>query len=106
MEDEVVLITKTTGQDEDGFEANKVKRTEIFGEVRETTRNEYYKALAEGIRAVKAVRVHKDDYEDAIILSNEKSVCPEEAKINGTTYRIERAYSVEDDIVELTCSEV
>lgn len=106
MDDEVTLIAEFNWKDEDGFDVPEKHYSDIFGEAHSTVRNEFYKALSEGIHATKSVKIFKDDFEGSAVMVRNLKIYPKKLQIGETIYKIERMFDVEDDMIELTCSEV
>ena len=96
LTDTIRLITQTKEPDADGYptitEASiKVKCDSGVG----VTRSEFYDACKAGIQLSAAFELWACDYAGQILLEH-----------NGKRYRVERAFPIEREIVQLNCSEV
>lgn len=109
MNDVISLVTvlKKT-KDADGFDIEEnVKNLEVFAEIQSVKRDEYYKAVAAGVKVDMVVVVNEDDYNQNIVLEDGKKKSPSKVIIENVPYRIYRSYrKPEKRTYELTLQEV
>ncbi len=89
---ELVFITRELVKGH--YEPAESKKT-VFAEVKSPTRSEFYQAYQSGMKASAVFKVYTAECKGAEFVIH-----------NGTRYKIERAYMVDVDRTELTCSEV
>lgn len=94
--DEITLIAVKRSVDADGYvTAETESSTYVFADVMSIRRSEFYESLRSGVRMAIAFKVRICDY------NNEERV-----KYNGKTYKVERTYTSDGEMIELNCSEM
>lgn len=93
--DAVNLISQTKTIDNDGYPilVDTVKR--VCADCRSVRRMEYYEAVKNGLNLALSVRLRLCEYNGERLLA-----------FNGKEYRVERTYSDNKEVIELSCSEV
>lgn len=90
------LIKRTPkGSDDNGTPVYTENRRELFAEIVGTKRSEFYAGLSAGMRPEKTVKIYEFEYD------NEKII-----ELDGKRYQIVRTYPVEDERLELICSDI
>lgn len=113
MNDELIELVTVLGseENENGFQTEeRVKKVEVFVEVRSVGCKEYYEAVRSGRQASIIFVVDPDDFslsEHEIIVGGEtKKVRASKVIYDGITYLICRTYRNSSGRLEMTCREV
>ena len=96
MKNELVTLLKTKDVlDADGYKVGTeiIKQNEVFAEEKSITREEYFKAMQSGVKAVISFCVNRDEYdgEDTLLYG-------------GNEYYIYRTFAKDVYDIELMCS--
>ena len=96
--DIITLIAIAQGKDADGFPTEVEIPHEVYANKKSVTRSEFYSSMQTGIKATALFETHLCDYEECespTILNHE-----------GKRYKVERTYTKDNEIIELTCSDL
>lgn len=80
--------------DANGYERHEEVRTDVFADVRNVRRTEFYEAMRAGLQASKAITIRECDYAEQKEIEHE-----------GKRYAIVRTYSTDGEWLEITCAE-
>lgn len=101
------LITVTTEKNSNGFPVNSETPYEVYVRRKSVNRSEFYQSMQAGITATVIFSMCLPDYEEAIIVDADgMKHKPSKIDCDGDTFNIIRAYSKDDDTIELTCSDL
>ena len=113
MKNEVITLVTVldSKEDADGFRTEeKIKKVEVFADIKSVGRMEYYEAARSGVQASIIFVVDEDDFKlsEHKVSVNEKNKMVKASKIihNDTTYMIHRTFVKNHRLMEITCSEV
>lgn len=92
---ELILINETYVEDDIGNQIPGETETSILCKLKSITRNEFYNAVASGLRPELTFVIHKFEYD------GQKKV-----KFEGNKYNVIRTYATGIEELELTCERV
>ena len=93
MSDVAQLVSTTVTQDSDGYDVVKKRYRDVFVGKKSVTRSEFYTGLQAGIDLSSMFIMRCCDYHGEPMI-----------QYNGVTYKVIRAYTSDDEWIELVCS--
>ena len=93
MSDVAQLVSTTVTQDSDGYDVTDKHYRYVFVGKKSVTRSEFYTGLQAGIDLSSVFVMRCCDYHGEPMI-----------RYNRTTYKIVRAYTADDEWIELVCS--
>ena len=95
MNDEITLFNTVFEKDSEGYnKLTAINEYTVFAEVSSPKRQQRDSALKHDYVASLTVKMHSDEYSDESYL-----------KFNSKLYEIQQTYEINDDVVEITCSD-
>ncbi|MGX8701521.1 phage head completion protein [Caproiciproducens sp.] len=100
--DIITLIAVTKGQDADGFPAEVEHPHDVFADKKSVSRAEFYSSLQAGATATAVFNTRKVDFDE----STYDGVEATRLEHDGKKYKILRTYSKDDEMLEITCTDL
>jgi SPP1 family predicted phage head-tail adaptor len=100
--DVITLIAVTKGQDADGFPAEIEHPHNVFADKKSVSRAEFYSSLQAGVNATAVFLTRQCDFEESAYNGTEAT----RLEHNGKKYKILRTYSKDEEMLEITCSDL
>lgn len=104
--DIITLIAVTKGQDADGFPAEVEHTHDVFADKKSVSRAEFYSSLQAGTTATAVFNTRAVDFNEAVyndVNGKHEATCLEH---DGKKYKILRTYSKDDEMLEITCTDL
>ena len=96
MDDLVVLIKGEIGKDDEGYAKLRIlKQNTVYAEVNSPKRAQRDSAMRRGYVATRRVKINSFEYNDENYI-----------RINNQLYEIKESYELDENYIELTCSDV
>ena len=103
--DVINLIVVTQGKDGDGFPAEAETKFEVYANKKSVGRSEFYQSMQAGITATAVFETRVCDFEESTVTNSVKHEATR-VEHDGKKYNIIRTYSKDNEMLEITCSDL